>query len=219
MQLPVLKPNCRNRARVNARVRLMKAGFLIASFLCVSGTLMAQSAEYAPVARMLELSTPAVGTRARSVIPADRSSDTVEASVIAPSLNQASAIERDAFERINVARQAHGLEPLAWHAELCQMARMHSESMAVRDFFDHETPEGLKTRERARALGVRFRVIGENIAYNKGYDAPGAFAVERWMNSPGHRANILYIGFEYSAIGVYVSSDGSVYLTQVLISR
>ena len=69
-------------------------------------------------------------------------------------------------------------------------------------------------------MGIaRFRVIGENIAYNKGYDDPGGFAVERWMISGGHRANILYVGFQASAIGSYVSSDGSVYLTQVFIAR
>jgi uncharacterized protein YkwD len=62
-------------------------------------------------------------------------------------------------------------------------------------------------------------VIGENIAYNKGYEDPGGFAVERWMISPGHRANILYIGFQGSAIGSYISSDGSVYITQDFITR
>jgi uncharacterized protein YkwD len=62
-------------------------------------------------------------------------------------------------------------------------------------------------------------VLGENIAYNKGYDDPGAFAVERWMLSSVHRGNILYPGFQASAIGSYVSTDGSVYLTQVFITR
>jgi uncharacterized protein YkwD len=91
--------------------------------------------------------------------------------------------------------------------------------MARQGYFSHETLEGLQVKDRARASGVpRFRVIGENIAYNKGYEDPGGFAVERWMISPGHRANILY-GFEASAIGSYVSTDGSVYLTQVFIAR
>jgi uncharacterized protein YkwD len=92
--------------------------------------------------------------------------------------------------------------------------------MARRAFFDHETPEGLRPKERARASGVYgFKVIAENIAYNKGYEDPAALAVDRWLNSSGHRANILYNRFQYSAIGSYVSSDGSVYLTQVFISR
>jgi len=92
--------------------------------------------------------------------------------------------------------------------------------MARLNFFAHETPEGLRLKERARASGIlHFRVIAENIAYNKGYEDPGAFAVERWMISSGHRGNILYVGFQSSAIGSYVSADGSVFLTQVFISR
>jgi uncharacterized protein YkwD len=97
---------------------------------------------------------------------------------------------------------------------------MHSEDMAQRGYFAHETPEGLEPKDRGRALGIlHFRVLAENIAYNKGFADPGAFAVERWMTSGAHRANILYIGFQASAIGSYVAADGSVYLTQVFITR
>ena len=136
------------------------------------------------------------------------------------SLNQATPIERRAFQQTNQARVENGLAPLEWDSELCRMARVHSEKMAQRGFFSHETPDGMLLKERARANGVlHFRVIGENIAYNKGYDDPGGFAVERWMTSSGHRANILYLGFQASAIGSYVSADGSVYLTQVFIAR
>ncbi|HEV7474366.1 MAG TPA: CAP domain-containing protein [Pyrinomonadaceae bacterium] len=132
----------------------------------------------------------------------------------------ATAIERRAFEQTNLARAENGLAPLVWDAELCRMARAHSERMAETGFFSHKTPEGVQLKERAHASGIlHFRVIGENIAYNKGYDDPGGFAVERWMTSSGHRANILYGGFQSSAIGSYVSADGSTYLTQVFITR
>ncbi len=136
------------------------------------------------------------------------------------SFHEATAIERIAFQLTNEARLANGLVPLAWDAELCRLARLHSEDMSRRGFFDHETPEGLRPKDRARVAGVLgFRVIAENIAYNKGYENPAALAVDRWMNSSGHRANILYYRFQYSAIGSYVASDGSVYLTQIFISR
>jgi uncharacterized protein YkwD len=92
--------------------------------------------------------------------------------------------------------------------------------MAQQKFFSHESPDGLQLKERAHLSGIlHFRVIAENIAYNKGYDDPGGFAVERWMISSGHRANILYDAFQASAIGSYVAADGSVYLTQVFITR
>jgi uncharacterized protein YkwD len=135
-------------------------------------------------------------------------------------LDDATPIERRAFEQTNRARVENGLAAFEWDSALCHMARMHSERMAQQKFFSHESPDGLQLKERAHANGIlHFRVIGENIAYNKGYNDPGGFAVERWMISSGHRANILYIGFQASAIGSYVSPDGSVYLTQVFIAR
>jgi uncharacterized protein YkwD len=67
--------------------------------------------------------------------------------------------------------------------------------------------------------GIRYQVIAENIAYNQGVEDPGAFAVERWMISPGHRANLLGTEFRAAAVGTFVASDGSVYLTQLFILR
>jgi uncharacterized protein YkwD len=100
------------------------------------------------------------------------------------------------------------------------MARKHSEKMAHLGFFSHVTPEGLRLQDRAREAGIsHYSVIAENIAYNQGYDDPGAFAVERWMTSPGHRANILYSGFKSMAVGTFVAADGSVYLTQTFVTR
>jgi len=66
---------------------------------------------------------------------------------------------------------------------------------------------------------MRYSVLGENIAYNQGYDDPGAFAVERWMQSEKHRANILSPEFRAMAIGSFIGPDGSVYLTQTFITR
>lgn len=100
------------------------------------------------------------------------------------------------------------------------MARTHSEMMVRLGFFSHDTPGGLHLRERAHLAGIaHFRVLGENIAYNQGFDDPGGFAVERWMLSSGHRANILNDQFQQSAIGVFVSPDGTVFFTQEFVAR
>jgi uncharacterized protein YkwD len=100
------------------------------------------------------------------------------------------------------------------------MARDHSESMSRDGFFSHTTPDGKRLRDRARLVGILgFSVLAENIAYNQGYEDPGAFAVERWMQSPKHRANILSPEFRAMAIGSFVAPDGSVYLTQTFITR
>lgn len=178
----------------------------------------AQGVQSEPVARLVsEPARETSHTRPRQVAANDIVSATPAA---LPSIDDATTIERRAFDKTNDLRVKNELAKLAWDPELCRMARIHSENMARLEFFGHETPEGLRLKERARSLGIlHFRVIAENIAYNKGFEDPGGFAVERWMISAAHRANILYVGFQASAVGSYVSADGTVYLTQVFINR
>ncbi|HEY9501651.1 MAG TPA: CAP domain-containing protein [Pyrinomonadaceae bacterium] len=155
-----------------------------------------------------------------SIRPGSTSLNLASPAATAPTLEQASDIERHAFEETNRARLKNGLLPFVWDADLCRMARAHSENMGRHNFFSHVTPEGQRLKDRAQAAGIlRFTLIGENIAYNLGYDDPGTFAVEGWMLSPKHRANILDEHFNAMAVGTYVAPDGSVYLTQTFIQR
>ena len=129
-------------------------------------------------------------------------------------------IEQRAFEQTNLVRVKNGLRPFIWDADVCRMARIHSESMSRNHYFSHVTPEGLRLRDRARAAGIlQFSVLGENIAYSQGYDDPAAFVVDHWMQSSKHRANILSAEFRAMAIGSFVAPDGSIYLTQTFITR
>ena len=206
---------------------------LLASF-GLSHSAAAQSIQPRPVARLISEPTSASGyARPRRVKPEASAADsdatnapsasTAHTGANAPTslaLDDATPIERRAFEQTNQARVENGLPPLEWDTDLCRMARAQSERMAQLGYLSHETPEGLQLKDRARRNGIlHFRVIGENIAYNKGYKDPGGFAVERWLISDGHRANILYVGFQAGAIGSFVAADGSVYLTQVFIAR
>jgi len=201
--------------------RVASLSFLCLLILAFCSNTSGQHIQPRPVARLISDHRNEVAlSRPRRVTPSGERPPTSNITSASPSVDEATVIERRAFEKTNHKRIENGLNPLVWDADLCRMARAHSESMARQGYFSHETLEGLQLKDRARATGIpRFRVIGENIAYNKGYEDPGGFAVERWMISPGHRANILYVGFQASAIGSYVSTDGSVYLTQVLISR
>jgi len=141
-------------------------------------------------------------------------------SVCAQDFSKANDIERRAFDQTNIVRAKNGLRPLAWDSDVCRLARAHSEKMSREGFFSHATPSGLRLPDRARLVGIiHYSVLGENIAYNQGYEDPGAFAVERWMLSPKHRANILSTEFRAMAIGSFVAADGSVYLTQTFITR
>lgn len=189
---------------------------LTLAFVSFTGTVFGQNLQPREVARLIsDPINDAHYSRPRRV-----TSEAGHASAVSDSGCAPTEIERRAFEKTNAARKESGLPQLIWDAELCRMARAHSERMALGGFFDHITPEGLQLKERAHQNGIlHFRVIAENIAYNKGYDDPAGFAVERWMVSTGHRANILYVGFQASAIGSYVSADGSTYLTQLFIAR
>ena len=163
---------------------------------------LGQDAKSQPVARLIT-----------SIAPVTKVSTT-------PAAVEPNDIEKRAFEQTNHMRVQNGLPPLTWDGDVCRMARIHSESMSRQQYFSHVTPEGLRLRDRAREVGIlRYVVLGENIAYNQGYDDPGAFAVERWMASEKHRANILSPEFRAMAIGSFVAADGSIYLTQTFITR
>lgn len=201
--------------------RAFTFAILLLASLGVCENALAQDLQPRPIARLI--SEPVADTRysrPRRVNLGGSSATTAKPAAKVSPADGANAVERRAFEQTNAARVENGLAPLVWDPELCRMAREHSEQMALQGYFSHETPDGLQLKERARANGIlHFRVIGENIAYNKGYDDPGGFAVERWLTSSGHRANMLYPGFQASAIGSYVAADGSTYLTQVFITR
>jgi uncharacterized protein YkwD len=181
--------------------RLIPLAALILGIACQS--VLGQEAKPQPVARLIT-----------SITPVTRVSMAASAPV------EPNDIERRAFEQTNAARIQHGLPPFTWDSDVCRMARIHSEKMSRQGFLSHVTPDGLGLRDRIRAVGIeKFIVLGENIAYNQGYDDPGAFAVERWMLSFKHRANILSPEFRAMAIGSFVAADGSVYLTQTFITR
>jgi uncharacterized protein YkwD len=132
----------------------------------------------------------------------------------------ASNDERRAFDLINAERRAKGRQPLTWDGSLTRVARYHSENMARQGFFNHIDRDGLDLTGRADVHGVNgWKALGENIAYNQGYNDPAAFAVERWMISSKHRENILNGEFTHAGLGVARTADGRVFFTQVFMKR
>lgn len=129
-------------------------------------------------------------------------------------------LERKVFKLINEQRGKLGLASLEWNDEIAEMARLHSENMANYKFFSHTGQDGSMVNDRADAFGIKkWRAIGENIAYNRGYENPAASAVERWMQSPAHRENLLNGRWKESGIGVAVAADGTYYFTEVFLTR
>ncbi len=128
--------------------------------------------------------------------------------------------ERQVFELINKRRAKADLNPLIWNDDAAKIARIHSENMANNKFFDHKGLDGSMVNNRADAIGLsKWRSIGENIAYNRGYADPLEFAVEGWMKSPAHRDNILNNRWQESGIGIAIMTDGTYYFTQVFLLR
>ena len=140
----------------------------------------------------------------------------VKASVI---VNMAAA-EQSAFNLINQKRVELGFSPLVWSDELAAVARLHSQNMAEFKFFSHRGLDNKLVSDRSDDLKIgKWRSIGENIAFNRGFADPVAKAVELWLDSPAHRRNLLDPTWKESAIGVAKAEDGSIYFTQVFLVR
>jgi uncharacterized protein YkwD len=206
--------------------RVLKLCALHAIFIAaLAAQASAQSSSARPTARLISSSGPVVTMPERAhawTAPASAAPvrDRMVTAKPEPISMAVSSLERRAFELVNRERARSGEAPLVWDAELCRMAELHSQHMAQQNFFSHVGPDGLSMENRARALGISgWRAMGENIAYNRGIDDPAGFAVQRWMSSDGHRANILNGKFSRSAIGVARTPDGRIYLTQVFLAR
>lgn len=110
------------------------------------------------------------------------------------------AFEQEVLALTNAARAQVGLAPLRHDPALAAAADKHSEDMALKNYFSHVEPDGGRLADRIRDEGYSFRAAGENIA--AGYDTPEA-VVAAWLNSSGHRANILNSNYTEIGIGFY----------------
>jgi len=151
-------------------------------------------------------------------------------------------LEGRIHELINYQRQQNGLSPLSFDPFLADIARGHSWDMVTRNFFEHMNPDGLLARDRGVAAGYpcirvvkggSYNGISENLyrgtryasyysnasgvitAYNwSTADEIAMQAVTGWMESSGHRNNILTSRYEFEGIGVAFSSDDKIYVTE-----
>jgi uncharacterized protein YkwD len=107
---------------------------------------------------------------------------------------------------LNAERAKHRLAPLRLNRRLSSAARGHSRAMAERHFFSHDSPSGASFLDRIRRTGyldgARSWSVGENIAYGSGRLSTPASIGQAWMNSSGHRANILSSSFRSIGIGI-----------------
>jgi uncharacterized protein YkwD len=130
--------------------------------------------------------------------------------------------EQEFLDRINDERDDRGLTRLKLDPLLVSVAREHSREMCDKEYFDHVSPTpGQRTpmQRYLRALPRRppYACVGENLFYCSVVD------VERGhralMDSPGHRANILYPRFRHCGVGIYKSDSGQFWVTQMFLTN
>lgn len=123
----------------------------------------------------------------------------------------------EALALVNQSRRSEGLGPLKQNAQANAAAQAHAEDMARRGFYNHRSPEGKDVADRWREQGGgQWQAIGENILYCNSCAAPSEQARDfhrRWMQSPGHRRNILRADFAEFGFGM-ASAGGKIYAVQ-----
>lgn len=122
--------------------------------------------------------------------------------------------EDEVIRLVNEERAKRGLRALTKNWELSRVARFKSEDMANNNYFNHNSPTYGSPANMLRNFGIRFNTMGENIAYGQSTPA-GVMSV--WMNSAGHRGNILNPNFTQLGAGFAKNSRGTPYWTQMFI--
>lgn len=139
---------------------------------------------------------------------------TRRASVQSPAI---AVMEGAVRQRINEIRQERGLNQLQDNKKLAQVARSYSQKMAREKFFSHTSPDGNTPAQRVRSAGIFYWVVGENLFMSTNVSQPVPLSVKSWMDSPGHRENILRP--EYAETGVGIWRQGNTYYITQLFMR
>lgn len=131
----------------------------------------------------------------------------------APTNSAVSAYEQKVVELTNQERAKNGLKPLTLDTALSKVARAKSQDMQSKGYFSHTSPTYGSPFDMMKKFGITYRTAGENIA--KGQPTPEA-VVKAWMESPGHRANILKADFTHIGVGHVASGN---HWTQMFIGK
>jgi len=133
-----------------------------------------------------------------------------------PTMDSLKALENEVVRLVNVQRSRNGLAPLVANANLSRIARLKSQDMINKRYFSHYSPTYGSPFEMMQAFGIKFYSAGENIAMGQ---TTASLVMNSWMNSTGHKANILNVNFKEIGVGVARDSSGRLYWTQMFIRR
>lgn len=124
------------------------------------------------------------------------------------------AMEDEVIRLVNNERQQRGLSPLAYDWQVARVARIKSRDMIENNYFSHTSPVYGSPFNMLKAFNIRYSAAGENIAYGQ---RSAWEVVNSWMNSPGHRQNILSGNFTKIGVGIARTYNGTLYFTQMFI--
>ncbi len=134
--------------------------------------------------------------------------------VTIPNIDDVKSQENEVIRLVNVERAKNGLPALATNWELSRVARYKSQDMINKNYFAHQSPTYGSPFDMIKSFGIKYTAAGENIA--KGQRTP-AEVMNGWMNSPGHRSNILNANFNQIGVGLAKDRNGVCYWTQQFI--
>lgn len=134
--------------------------------------------------------------------------------VTIPSLDDVKALENEVIRLVNVERSNRGLGILTQNWQLSRVARYKSQDMINKGYFSHTSPTYGSPFQMMESFGIKFTAAGENIAY--GQSTPQE-VMNAWMNSPGHRSNILSPSYNQIGVGLAKDRYGRAYWTQMFI--
>ena len=116
------------------------------------------------------------------------------------------------LQLVNAEREKAGLKALKMSEQLRSIANLKSKDMAEKNYFSHTSPTYGTPFQMLQDFGVHYQAAGENIA--AGQQTPEQ-VMESWMNSSGHRANILNTNFDTLGVGIYQGGSYGIYWTQL----
>jgi uncharacterized YkwD family protein/spore coat assembly protein SafA len=131
-----------------------------------------------------------------------------------PESSALASLEAEVIRLVNIERANRGLMTLKTNWQLSRVARYKSQDMIDKNYFSHQSPTYGSPFQMMESFGLRFSAAGENIAYGQ---RSAQEVVNAWMNSPGHRANILSAVYTEIGVGAAKASNGTLYWTQHFI--
>lgn len=134
--------------------------------------------------------------------------------ITVPNIDDVKALENEVIRLTNAQRAKHGLQPLQANWELSRVARYKSQDMVNKNYFSHNSPTYGSPFRMMENFGLRFSAAGENIAMGQ---QSAQQVVNAWMNSPGHRSNILSSTYNQIGVGLAKDRNGRFYWTQMFI--